>query len=730
MKRRTLLLFLCAAALAPAAHAGNSSAPIALDRNENQIWAVNPDNNTVAVVDVGATDGTKAVEIPVGTEPQSIAVSRDNAKVYVANAVSGTVSVIDRAARTVTKTIKVGVEPWALVLTPNGRKLYVANSSSGSVSVIDTATDTLTRHIFNVGQLPRALAVTDDGDANDDDEKVYVAWFLAVYRPGDIRPGDDTGKVGKISVISTATDKVTKTIQIEPIADTGFKSDGDALNKVAPTGTATVTTGAFPNVLASLAIKGNRLYVPSTGSSPNGPVRFNLDVQGLLSVVDTTTDTDLGKTINLNKGINFETASVDGQGRPVHRFVTNPYDFAIRHNGNSGFVVSAASDMIVKVDINAGDALTINAPPASGQPGNIERVLVDPVGQNPRAMIFNQNDSQAFVWNYLSRNVTVLNTASGATVAKVLKLADQPTDPVAITVQRGKVLFNTSIGPVVQGQGVMSDNGWTSCASCHPNGLTDGVTWLFPSGPRLSTPLNSTFDPTGGNQRALNWSAIFDEVEDFEINTRNVAGGRGLILNGDGTAATPLAAFDPKNHGRNADRDSITDYLAKGIRSPISPVEPGDPRAAIGRKIFIKAGCATCHGGSNWTVSRVQFPPPPPASALVAEQGQNQLIGQLKQVGTFDASKKHEVVGTGANISKQALGTAGFNPPSLRGIHALGPYLHDGSAVNIGDALLTSSHVGTSPLLQSPVKRSQLIQFLRSIDDSTPPVSAPTLRGD
>lgn len=138
----------------------------------------------------------------------------------------------------------------------------------------------------------------------------------------------------------------------------------------------------------------------------------------------------------------------------------------------------------------------------------------------------------------------------------------------------------------------------------------------------------------------------------------------------------------------------------------------------------MNAGCAECHGGPNWTSSRVEFPPPPPSSALVAEQGVNQLVGQLKKVGTFDPADKHEVIGTGANISKQALGSAGYNVPSLRGIHALGPYLHDGSAVSLSDVFVPS-HVGSSPLLQSPVKRAQLVQFLRSIDDSTPPVSPP-----
>ena len=63
----------------------------------------------------------------------------------------------------------------------------------------------------------------------------------------------------------------------------------------------------------------------------------------------------------------------------------------------------------------------------------------------------------------------------------------------------------------------LSSEGWQSCASCHFKGLTDGVIWQFAAGPRKSVPLNSSFNPQNRTQqRLLNYSAIFDEIEDFE----------------------------------------------------------------------------------------------------------------------------------------------------------------------------------------------------------------------
>ena len=38
----------------------------------------------------------------------------------------------------------------------------------------------------------------------------------------------------------------------------------------------------------------------------------------------------------------------------------------------------------------------------------------------------------------------------------------------------------------VEFRGKASDNAWSSCASCHPDGLSDNVTWIFATGPRRS----------------------------------------------------------------------------------------------------------------------------------------------------------------------------------------------------------------------------------------------------
>src|ERR1043165_8944883 len=81
------------------------------------------------------------------------------------------------------------------------------------------------------------------------------------------------------------------------------------------------------------------------------------------------------------------------------------------------------------------------------------------------------------------------------------------------------------------GNGAKGGEGWSSGGSCHPDGLTDNMTWIFGAGPRQTTSQDGTFShgPGAQKQRILNWTGIFDEHHDFERNTRDVSGGLGAI---------------------------------------------------------------------------------------------------------------------------------------------------------------------------------------------------------
>src|SRR6185295_16106139 len=108
--------------------------------------------------------------------------------------------------------------------------------------------------------------------------------------------------------------------------------------------------------------------------------------------------------------------------------------------------------------------------------------------------------------------------------------------------------FNRPTGTTVSTDERLSSEGWQGCASCHFNGWTDGVIWSFNSGPRKSVNLAGTFNPRNRTQqKVLNYSAIFDQIEDFELNIRNVSGpGAGPALECRSGLATSTFG---RNHG-------------------------------------------------------------------------------------------------------------------------------------------------------------------------------------
>lgn len=709
-----------------------ASQTLALSADDSILVVANPDNDSVTVFEVRGDANRKMGEIKVGKEPNGVAVHPSGAPAYVANSVSGTISVVDPLLGRVETTIAVGTEPYGLALTPNGKKLYVTNARSNSVSVIDTSTNRVVKTIENVGSEPRGIAITNNGNGDDNDETVYVTQFLALPVAVGKLDGEDDSKIGLVSVLSTATDSITGTVVLKAISDTGFKALGDAIGRVAPPATPTdadfkFTTGAYPNQLNSVAIKGNFAFVPTTGASPNGPVRFDVNTQSLLSVIDQARKADAGKTINMHLAVKTQT-------NPNKRFITQPWAMAFKNKANEGYVLSAASNILVKVVIDPATGV----PAVQNDPSDNTRVLEVKVGKNPRGIVVNSADTRAYVMNYVSRDVSVIDlTKAPEKVLATLPSADLPKPGTSEDViQIGKELYQTSIGefdPPAPGQppieGRMSNNGWGSCAACHPHGLTDNVVWIFASGPRRTISQHTDFDltdPARKTQRALNWSAIFDEEEDFELNIRGVSGGKGLIVKEDGvTPDDPVAGFTPPNANRRQLKvrgvgawDAIKAFEKFGIRPPISPVKKDDPDVIAGRELFIQANCQLCHGGPQWTSSKVRFTPPPAAADL----SNGQLIKELTKVGTFDPSQKNEVRANAA----VPLGADGFAPASLLSLFAFPKtFFHNGSADSLDAALANVQHrsAGTGvDILDDADARKKLTKFLLSIDASTQPI--------
>jgi len=399
-------------------------------------------------------------------------------------------------------------------------------------------------------------------------------------------------------------------------------------------------------------------------------------------------------------------------------------------------VVIAASNVVVKIAV---DPVT-GAATVQNDPTDATKILQVPVGKNPRGIVVNSTDTRAYVMDYVSRDITVLNLVGPEQVLATVSSARLPVaGSLDDKIQVGKELYNTSVGVFDPAGGTpiagrMSQSGWGACAACHPFGLSDDVVWIFPSGPKRTLPQHTDFDhsdSTRKTMRPLNFSAERDEEEDFELNIRAVSGGQGLIVQADGITPEPTANVPNlrpiananrnqlKVHGVNA-WDAIKAYVQFGIRAPISPVSKTDPDVVAGRALFISANCQQCHGTAMWTTARIRFTPPPDA-ALVNAGGE--LFGELRNVGTFNPAAFNEVRQNGA----PPLGANGYVPPSLLSLFAFPQtFFHNGSALSLDEVMNNVTHrsAGTSgvDILTNAADRARVVAFITSIDAASVPI--------
>jgi hypothetical protein len=267
--------------------------------------------------------------------------------------------------------------------------------------------------------------------------------------------------------------------------------------------------------------------------------------------------------------------------------------------------------------------------------------------------------------------------------------------------------------------------------------------------------LDGSFSKKDKNdQRIFNWTAIFDEVQDFEGNTRGISGGVGAIVSQKGPPADVAHRITNAAHaGLSGSSEDLADpanplaldpapvlddwknikAYVQTIRAPRRPSNLDGAKVAAGKTLFVNDGsCNGCHGGDKWTISTRFYKPAAdtttalsakawaapsgfPAALLPAADQRfmrfnngnaaafDQLQCILRPVGTF--AKADGLMGQVVE-KRQDMTTAGqgaetngngFNPPSLMGVQVGAPYLHAGNAATL-ESLFSATfkeHYGT-----------------------------------
>ena len=820
------------------------SSSIALTADDSRLVVVNRQSNSISVIQVKDDNGEDIeqllVELEVGNEPRFVAISPDGYTAFVTNSVDGTVSVIDLSAATpevMDTVIPVGMEPRGIAITPNGKYAYVANHTDGTVSVISTSSLNVVNTVAVEGN-PMAIAISDDGDSDDTNETVYITQFYSdVIDPINRPDGFNNSKQGKINYLTVGNSLTTNSTVYEytlaPLADAGFTADrrqfcqstrdtlqlesevvffnsgadgsGDGAANLANdtfcselTSTdgsddgliANTTQGAYTNYLYGAMIRNNTLYIPNVGAAPEPPVRFNLNVQALVSSVNLSTGDD--STTNLNNQIKTE-AQPENETESLDRLFGNDV-VAIDANaaGDDFLIVSRGGNYVMRASIDSDGNLDIGAS---------EGVVRFQTGNIPSGVVMSSDGTRAYTNNEVNTSVTSIDLENNDVLTRDISSSEPP---VPGTEKHrnilGKLVFYTALGTPdtfdtnqdgefdvelrdidpLAFRGKASDNAWSGCASCHEDGHSDNVTWIFPTGPRQTIPLEGTFANTDINdQRILNWNGVRGSVTDFNNNSRGVQGGVGFatdVLDG-GTLLNKTA--DVFNHGPTRGisdaLDAMTDWVAT-VKAPIMADITDADVLASGRDAFVE-NCASCHGGEKWTKSSIaDYENNPTFNAnplganffaigrepaidpnlnvggpqIVSLTIDGSIITFLDVVGSLNLDNPLEIRGAGAigggeitiagdvnegvvtdTQSTQGiapLGGIGFNTPSLLGVGLSSPYLHDGSAITLYDVFATHTlPAADGATIQSVISDAgslkNLYDFVLSIDDETPSIS-------
>jgi YVTN family beta-propeller protein len=204
-----------------------------------------------AVSAIDTATNAVTTTIAVGNQPASVAITPDATKAYVVNMFSSDVSVVDLATNRVVATINAGCFPVGVAIAPDGRKAYVANDCSSDVSVIDTTTNKITATIGGAGPEPEFVTITPDG------AKAYVTGPMTADIP----------------VIDTATGRMTTAVRTSTrysLIASAMSPDGKFLYVANACCQVFVISTATDKVVRTITVNGPRSAPAGLSASPDG----------------------------------------------------------------------------------------------------------------------------------------------------------------------------------------------------------------------------------------------------------------------------------------------------------------------------------------------------------------------------------------------------------------------------------------------------------------------------
>lgn len=635
-----------------------------------------------AIVALGAAlaacRGTDAVTAGGGTlrsdHSSSMALSADGRRLFVANADTDSVSVVDTQARKLEREIALGtsrpapdpasgayaplVMPRSVVLSPDDTTLYVTGERSGALHVVDVPTGR-ERSRVHVCSEPIGVVLSGDGVfafvACSQDARIVRVDTKSATVAGSVDVPNEPWALawsgGDLLVTHLLGAAITA---IDAGAMT--KKATWAVPDVAPRGDKVLAHGVARGLYDVAARPGTRELWVAHALLAVDTAQPELDFESTafpaLSLL--RSDGTFATTLSTDAE---SVAGIDGAFADV---VSGPHAMAFTRDGDYALVV----------DTNSEDVLVVDAE------RRVQAGLVRPLpGKMPEGIVLSPDERFAYVDERSSGDVAVLRLErSGGTLrvgvdgAPIVRLANDPMPP---ELRLGQHLFysaNSSEYPI-------TTNHWVACATCHMEGRSDAVTWRFEQGPR-DTPTNA-----GGmlGTGFLFRTADRTQVQDY-WHTVNVE---------QGGSFGPVAQRDLL--------DAIAAYVNLGIPLPVPPTTDAS-LVARGKEVFQSSGCGSCHAGPRFTDSGAGNPTLDLGGTITLHD-----VGTCVTSGPFP-DVAHE------DVASHPRAACLFDTPSLSGLASTPPYLHDGSAPTIRDAVLKMPNPPSSP-----DDLNALVEYLRAL---------------
>ncbi len=609
----------------------------------------------------GGSNIVSLPELPRNSTTLIIEKSSGAERIWNVNPDNNSVSVSSDTG-TLIQEISVGQKPWSIAKAPGANLIFVTNKADATISVINTLTLAVVQTItLPYASQPHGIVFNNTGD-----HYYLVLEALALVQKRSVSLHSVlgslqlTGKPRHISITFDDSRLLVSNFITPPIPGEGtavVNVDGGngqvfSINPVSMTLSSTVglthddrqfseSRGpGMPNYLnaAVISFDNQSAYVPSKKDNINsGLLRGNFGMTFDQTVRSNTSRINLNTETEDSLRIDFDNSSL-ATGAAL--------------TGDNRYLLVAletSRELAVYDTVNGFELMRL------------------PTGLAPQGVALSMDGRIAYVHNFMDRSISRFDLVemieTELPASNLLPIINVVTsETLTAEVLLGKQLFYDAAD-----DRLALDN-YMSCASCHNDGGGDGRVWDLTSmgeGLRNTTVLNGRASTEHG---FLHWTANFDELQDFEGQIRTLAGGTGLMSDADFNTGTRSEPLGDSKAGLSAELDAMAAYLHSLDQFTKSPYRAQDGsltgQAELGKLIFEMNGCANCHSGTRFTNSL-------DASTLI-------------DVGTIKSSSGKRLNGP----------LTGIDAPTLRDVWATAPYLHDGSAQTLADAI--QAHQGNS----------------------------------